>query len=249
MAYSPLLLLHIVSGTAGMLSGFVTVFLKKGARRHAIAGTVFVVSMVCLTLSGTYMAIVKHQPSNILGGALTFYMVVTAWMTARRPNGTPGLFDWSALLIAAGVAVAEVTFGIEAMRSPTGMIYENSAGPYFVFGAVAALAFIGDIRMLARGGIAGTKRLGRHLWRMCFALFVAAISIFLARQQVFPVLLQKTGVLIFLSFLPLMLLIFWMLRVRFAGAYKTNSKLVTNDYGVKMRALTSNPLENQLGRL
>lgn len=84
MSHSPLHLLHIASGTVGMLSGFVAVFLRKGSRRHALAGSVFVVSMLCLSLSGTYLATVKHQPGNILGGALTFYLVATAWMTARR---------------------------------------------------------------------------------------------------------------------------------------------------------------------
>jgi hypothetical protein len=74
--------------------------------------------------------------------------------------------------------------------------------------------------MLVRGGIAGTQRIARHLWRMCFALFIAAASIFLARQQVFPALFRRTGVLFFLSFLPLMLMIFWLIRVRFKNAYK-----------------------------
>jgi hypothetical protein len=73
--------------------------------------------------------------------------------------------------------------------------------------------------MLLRRSISATQRLARHLWRMCFALFVAAASIFLARQQVFPALFRKTGVLFFLSFLPLMLLIFWLIRVRFPNTY------------------------------
>ncbi len=258
MTHSPLLLLHIASGTVGMLSGFVAVFLRKGSRRHALAGSVFVVSMLCLSSSGTYLATVKHQPSNILGGALTFYLVVTAWMTARRRDGAPGIFDWGALLIVLGVAAAEVTFGFEAAMSPTGMKYDNPPWPYFIFGFVAALAFVGDVRMLARGGIAGTQRLARHLWRMCFALFVAAVSIFLARQQLFPAFLQKTGALVFLSFLPLILLVFWMLRVRFAKAYITNAKLGAQlDYAGGMRALTSSALsralsssqENRFGRL
>lgn len=104
--------------------------------------------------------------------------------------------------------------------------------------------------MFVRGGIAGTQRLARHLWRMCFALFIAAASIFLARQQLFPALLQKTGALIFLSFLPLILLVFWLLRVRFANAYKTEAKVGTPlDYAVGMQALTSSVLENPLGRL
>src|SRR3984885_14555355 len=220
MAHSPLLLLHILSGTVGMLSGFVAVFLRKGSRRHALAGSVFVVSMLCLSASGTYLATVKHQPGNILGGSLTFYLVATAWMTARRRDGAPGIFDWTALLVVLGVAAAEWTFGVEAAMSPTGMKYDYPPWPYFIFGSVAALAFAGDVRMLVRGGVSGTKRLARHLWRMCFALFIAAASIFLARQQVFPDVLRRTGVLVFLSFLPILLMIFWFLRIRFAHAYK-----------------------------
>jgi hypothetical protein len=262
MSHPPLLLLHIVSGTVGMLSGFVAVFLRKGSRRHALAGSVFVVSMLCLSSSGTYLATVKHQPGNILGGALTFYLVATAWMTARRREGAPGIFDWGAILIVLGVATAELTFGFEAAMSPTGMKYDYPPWPYFIFGFVAALAFAGDVRMLARGGIAGTQRLARHLWRMCFALFIAAASIFLARQQIFPILLQKTGALVFLSFLPLILLVFWTLRVRFAKAYKTHARVGTQpDSAVGMRGLTSSTLssplpsplsstlENRLGRL
>lgn len=76
--------------------------------------------------------------------------------------------------------------------------------------------------MLVRGGISGTQRIARHLWRMCFALFIAAASIFMARQQIFPALLRKTGVLFLLSFLPLILMIFWLIRVRFANAFKQN---------------------------
>lgn len=35
---SPILVLHIASGTLGVLSGFVAVFLLKGSHRHGIAG-------------------------------------------------------------------------------------------------------------------------------------------------------------------------------------------------------------------
>jgi hypothetical protein len=72
---------------------------------------------------------------------------------------------------------------------------------------------VGDVRQILRGEISGAHRLARHLWRMCFALFIASASIFLSRQRLFPVLLQRTGVLIFLSVLPLLLMIFWLVRV------------------------------------
>ncbi|MGA2019211.1 MAG: hypothetical protein ABSH02_01375 [Candidatus Sulfotelmatobacter sp.] len=224
MSFSPILLLHIASGTLGMLSGFVAIFLRKGSRRHGLAGSVFVISMLILSASGAYMAILKHQPGNILGGTLTFYLVATAWMTARRREEVTGIFDWGALLVVLAVAAVEVTCGFEAANNPTGLKYGYPPGPYFFMGSVAVLATVGDVRMLVRRGISGTPRLARHLWRMCFALFIAAASIFLARQERFPVLLRKTGVLVFLSILPLLLLIFWLVRVRFTNAYKKKEK-------------------------
>jgi hypothetical protein len=206
-----------------MLSGFVAAFLRKGSRRHGLAGNVFVIAMLTLSASGVYLALMKSQPGNILGGALTFYLVATAWMAARRRDPKTDILDWGALLFVVALAFIEVTLGLEAAMSPTGLKYDYPPGPYFFLGTVAVLATVGDIRMLVRRGISGTQRIARHLWRMCFALFIAAGSIFLARQQVFPELLRRTGVLLLLSFLPLILMIFWMVRVRFANAYKKMS--------------------------
>jgi len=215
MTISPILLLHIVSGTLGMLSGFVAVFLRKGSRRHSLAGDVFVITMLSMSASGAYMAVMKSQPGNVLGGTLTSYLVATAWMTARRRKEETGIFDWGALLVVFAVAAVEVTYGLEAARSQTGLKYGYPPGPYFFLGSVAVLATVGDVHMLVRGGISGTQRLARHLWRMCFSWFIAAASIFLARQHIFPAVLRKTGVLFLLSFLPLMSMIFWLVRVRF----------------------------------
>jgi hypothetical protein len=89
-----------------------------------------------------------------------------------------------------------------------------TAGPFVFLGSVALIAMIGDIRMLVRGGICGVQRIARHLWRMCFALFIASASIFLARQKLFPHFMRISGSLYLLSFLPLLLMIFWLFRVR-----------------------------------
>lgn len=236
MSHSPMLLLHISAGTLGMLSGFVAVFLLKGSRRHGLAGKVFVVSMLCLSATGTFLAVLKAEPGNILGGTLTFYLVITAWLTARRSDGKPGIFDWGALFVVLAIGVIEATFGIEAATSPTGLKYELPPWPFFLFSSVALLATVGDVRMLVRRGVSGTQRLARHLWRMCFALFVAAASIFLARQQLFPALMRKTGMLLLLSFLPLILMIFWLIRVRFANAYEKRVPVVVGETELSLSA-------------
>jgi hypothetical protein len=217
MQLSPLLGLHIASGTVGCLSGGFAAFFRKGSRRHALSGNIFVISMLTLAASGTLLAIVKDQPGNIIGGALTFYLVATAWMTARRRTGPPGLFDWIALILGAGVAAVDLTFGIEAVRKGTSHGYSAGPTPCSELSPYSPVA--GDVRMLLRHGISGAARVSRHLWRMCFAFFIAAASIFLARQQLFPAFLRSTGILYLLSFGPLILLAFWMVRVRFVRSF------------------------------
>jgi hypothetical protein len=216
----PLLALHIAGGMVGLLSGTVAMVYRKGSRAHSVAGLVFVVSMLSMASAGVLLAVMKSQPGNIVGGTLTLYLVATAWMTARRRDHGTGVFDWSALLLVLALAATEVSWGLEAAMSPTGMKYDYPPGPYFFMGSVAVLAATGDIRMFIRSGISGPHRIARHLWRMCFALFIASSSLFLARQQLFPALMRKTGTLVVLSFLPLGLMIFWIIRVRFANRYK-----------------------------
>jgi hypothetical protein len=46
--YSPLLWLHITGGAIGLLSGFLTLALRKGSRRHRVVGKVFAISMICM---------------------------------------------------------------------------------------------------------------------------------------------------------------------------------------------------------
>ena len=58
--------------------------------------------MLTMAAAAAYLAVVKHQPNNVGGGVLTFYLVGTAWLTAWRRDGETSRFDWAALLI--GVA-------------------------------------------------------------------------------------------------------------------------------------------------
>jgi hypothetical protein len=207
----------------GLLSGAVAVSFRKGSHGHRIAGIVFAMSMLSLGASGAYLAIMKFQPGNILGGIFTFYLVATSWMTVRRREAKPGIFDWGALLVILTVAAIQLTFGFQAIYSRTGLKYGYHPGPYFFIGSIALLLVVGDIRMLVRGGVSGTQRLVRHLWRMCFAWFIASASIFLARPHLFPVILRKSGVLYLLTLMPLIFMFFWLARVRFAKAYRGKS--------------------------
>jgi hypothetical protein len=226
MRYSPLLLLHITGGTVGLISGFITVALRKGSNRHRIAGYIFVTAMLIMASDGAYLALRKFEPGNILGGTLTFYMVATAAMAFRPRLLLTRLFDWSALLLATGVGAAELICAYQAAISPTGEWYGYPVGPYLIFGCIALLAGSGDLRMLLRNTMTRVQTLTRHLWRMCFGLFVASASVFLARPHLFPAIMRKSGALIFLTVLPLLLMLFWFIRVR-RSAHRGSSRIPT----------------------
>ncbi len=157
---------------------------------------------------------------NVLGGVLTFYLVATAWVTARHRDGETGIPDRIGLIAALGIAAVAVVYGIEAAHSPSGTKGGSPASSYILPGFVALLAALGDARILLFGGLHGAQRIARHLWRMCFGLFVACASIFLARPQLFPNVLGKTQVLFTLGILPLIVMVFWLVRVLFTNAFK-----------------------------
>src|SRR5580692_10889715 len=233
MPYSPSLLVHIAAGTVGLLSGTAAIIFRKGSARHAWAGRVFVVAMLTMASLAVYIAVGRHEPSNIGGGILTFYLIGTAWLTARRRDGETSRFDWIVLLIPLALGTLTWLHGIKIVRS--GESSENGVpvGMTFFMGTIMLLAATGDIRMMLRGGVFRTQRIARHLWRMCFGLFIASGSFFLGPsnrplrllttvgigQHLSPALFS-TNLYLILTILPLILLVFWLIRVRFANAYK-----------------------------
>jgi uncharacterized membrane protein len=59
----------------GLLSGTAAISFRKGSPRHVLAGRIFVASMLTMAIGAVYLAILRHQPNNIGGGILTFYLI------------------------------------------------------------------------------------------------------------------------------------------------------------------------------
>jgi len=224
----PLLILHISGGMIGLLSGTAAMIFRKGALLHILAGRVFVGAMLTMGASATSLAVLKNDPNNIGGGILTVYLIMTAWLTARRKDGETSRWDWLALVIPMAIGILGWKSGLDALRSGTGEKYGVPAGMHLFLGSVCLLAAAGDVRMLLSGGVSGARRLGRHLWRMCFGLFIASGSFFFGGGNRPLRLLSSMGIARFLplsfftmrvylvlTILPLAFLVFWLLRVRF----------------------------------
>jgi hypothetical protein len=212
--HTTLTMLHICGAIVGLLSGFMAMALRKGSGLHGAAGTVFFVSMLIMSSAGAYMAaFIKPNNGNVMGGILTFYLVGTGWMAARRRDRKVGVFDWSALAVALGIGAAGMTWGFQAASSPTGLKDGYPPFMYFVFASIALLFVASDIRMIARGGVFGAKRIARHLWRMSLALLFAMISFYPARAHLFPRWLNQTNLLYVPHVLLIGAMFFWLYRV------------------------------------
>ncbi|MBL7996589.1 hypothetical protein JNM05_14575 [bacterium] len=155
----------------------------------------------------------EPQRVSVIAGALAFYLVITALLTVRPPRAQGSLWiDASAMLVGLTVGIFSVTLGFEGVNN-NGKLDGQPIVPVFIFGAVALLAAFGDMRMMARG-VQGTRRIARHLWRMCFALFIASGSFFLGQADKIPEPLRIIPLLMALALAPLLLLLYWLWRVR-----------------------------------
>jgi hypothetical protein len=212
--------LHIGGGSIGIVSGYAAVSVRKGARLHRLFGSVFFIAMLVMGTMGLALSVWVAQFGNIAGGALATYLVATAWLTVKQKAGTTGRLDVALFVAVLATAGLLLYWGLLASLSPKHAFQGYGAALYYVFGSFAALFAALDLKVILRGGIAGAARIARHLWRMCFALFFAAASFFLGQQKVMPAFMHGSPLLYIPALAPLALMIFWLVRVRFAGWFR-----------------------------
>jgi hypothetical protein len=221
MAYSSLLIFHICGAIVGLLSGTAALIFRKGFRYHRAAGNVFFASMLVMSASGAAIAaFIKPNMGNVFGGVVTFYLVATGWLTVLRKEKETGLPEFGLLLVALAAGAGGLTYGWEAAHSTTGLKEGYPPAPYIIFGCLSSLSAASDVRMLIRGGVSGPARIARHLWRMCVAFLIAALSFFLGKQQHFPQAIRGSQILNVPMILILIIMIYWLVRVRVTNSYK-----------------------------
>ena len=218
---------HVGCGTAGLVSGTVAALAPKGESLHRTAGTVFSVSMLVMAIFAGWLAIaIPDQLSNLLGAILTFYLVATGWLTVRRKQRTIGRAEKFMLAATLCLCVALGGLSVAEAAGTVPSVQRQLLFATYMVTAIAAVAAIGDARLVLQGGIADTARVARHLWRMLTALFLSFGSGFgngLARLLPGP-FHGPPPLFLAPMLLPLGLLIFWMIRVRLTGWRKQDAR-------------------------
>jgi uncharacterized membrane protein len=207
---SPVLPIHIAAGGVALVLGAVALSVKKGGTIHRRGGLLFVYAMLVMGMTAAILG-------NVGGGLMAIYFVVTALTTVRPVSPWTRRINVAALVLVAGLASLDILGGVKAFNNPRGSLNGVPFAMFFFLATIMILAAIGDVRIMRFGLPRGGPRLARHLWRMCFALFIAAGSFFSIRERVAKIFPQPLTTAP-MRMLPILLIFgamfYWLWRVR-----------------------------------
>lgn len=207
------LFVHVLAAVLGLLTGYVALGVSKGSPLHRKAGMFFVYVMVTMAITGALMAVGRATAPaiNIATALLTFYLVITGMTSVGSPAGWSRRLDVIAMMFGAATGAICVVFAVAAIGQ--GGAASGTAYPLVMFGAVALSAANGDRKVIRDGALKGSPRLMRHLWRMCFALFVSSLAFYLGRVQL-PLMLRNPAFRAAGALLPLAAIAYWKWQLR-----------------------------------
>lgn len=217
-----LLIGHIGGGALGILSGAVALASRKGAGAHRAAGAFFfVVMFACYGIAVVVSPFLSDgQVTNTIAGASALYLLISGVATARSRVVAASVWHVVGLLIAFAIGGVCLYFNYLGSLTPEGSVDGSPTEALAIFIVAASIAAAGELHVLLRGRLPENARIARHLWRMCFSLFIASGSFFLGQQQVMPEWMRGSPVLIALALAPLAAMAFWIIRIRIGRNFK-----------------------------
>jgi uncharacterized membrane protein len=201
---------HVIGGVTGVVSGLVALYTLKGGPLHRRSGTIFVYAMLLMSLSGAVLAVGRQSAAmNIPAGLITAYLVFTGLLAVQPRWEGSARIERGAMLTAFALGAATIASAFVSAAAG----HRAFAPPLIIFGALALSAGAGDLRMIRAGGLQGTARVKRHLWRMSVALFIASASFFLGPVRRIPEPLRLPALRL-IPFLVLATMAYWLWRYR-----------------------------------
>ena len=207
------LISHFGAALVALAAGGIALAVTKGGRLHKQTGIVFTYAMIASGLVAAAIAAYERKGNSVVSGLFAAYLAFTA-ATAVKPIRYGGRrLDIALMILAFALAGGTYAYGVVAWQSPHHMFTGVPVGMYLFMGTICLLAALGDARMIRAPRARGTRRLTRHLWRMCFSLFIATGSFFLGQMQFVPAPIRVLPLLVLLAVAPLLLLLYWAWRV------------------------------------
>ncbi len=199
-----ILFIHIVSASCALLGAYAALIAPKGGALHRRAGAFFVWSMIVMGVAASILGRAKGELG--VAGPMIAYLVITGVATMRKPETVPRWLPRGLMALGFGIGTWILAASVIALVDPRP---DEGLAAGFITGCLLLIAAFGDLRVVMRGPSRGSARLLRHMWRMCYAAFVATGSFFLGQADEIPGPLRVWPVLIFLAFLPALAMFYY----------------------------------------
>ncbi|MFT3910884.1 MAG: hypothetical protein QM737_15810 [Ferruginibacter sp.] len=217
MTFTIFLVLHILGGSVGLLSGTINLVRKKGDKRHKLVGKFFLYGMLTAGISSLALSIIHPNYFLFIVGLFTIYLIATGsrylHLKMLGHNQQPAKIDWAITIIMLLTGLIFIGFGIKLL-----VVGKLFGIVFIVFGALAIFLVRIDFKNYKGKIVAKNYWLLSHLQRMTGA-YIASLTAFLAvNATYFPE--QIPGFIFWL--LPTVILV--PLIFKWTNKYKVDNK-------------------------
>lgn len=174
-----LIYIHVISGAIALLSGSVSLVVKKGSFLHRKSGLVFVFTMIISALVSMYVAVQPTHTSPFLlsVGILTIYFVLGGYLALRYKKKHVNLLADKCL------ALAMFVIGIAMISHPLYVDYLNIV--MLVFGVLGTVFAIKDFANFYFHEELHKQWLTLHLGKITGG-YISAFTAFIVVNQYIP---------------------------------------------------------------
>lgn len=209
-----------------MLHGYIVAEFGNNARRSQNCRGVY--ALLIMGVGGSVLAIARGKESQVSAGLVIAYFMITALNTVREPTARRRRIDCAMAGVGLGLGLTGVALTVHALRAGVYYVDGTPVAAGLVARSVLLPAGLGDLRVLRTGALRGGPRLYRHLWRMCYAFFIATGSFFLGQADEIPAVIRYWPALYVLAFTPLLALAYWAWRLRPRRRERTLGAMTTS---------------------
>ena len=184
LIFNVVLILHIVGGSIGLITGMLNLIRPKGGKNHRFIGKLFFVAMLTAGISSLVLACLHPNYFLFMVGVFTTYMVISGqlYQKFKPQNKRDSLFtEWTITLIMFLFALVFIGIGIYSL------INSNLFGLVFItFGSLGLLFVTQDYKNYK--GLSKSKNfwLMAHLQRMTGGLIAALTAFLVVNANYFP---------------------------------------------------------------
>ncbi|BBN82505.1 hypothetical protein PA25_24900 [Pseudoalteromonas sp. A25] len=210
---STVLYVHILFGAIAVIAGYVALFTKKGKARHIQFGNWFVVTMILMAISGVVIAYLMPMIITVFAGLYTMYLVLTGVGVFKLADKRRSYYNIAMMITSLLIGLSSLVCAYWAAQSETGLYQRVSIEPYIMFGVLPLISAILDIRYMRVQTLTSKMRISRHVWRMCFAMFIAVGSFVGQGLKSAPEAVANFVLVEYADAIILLIMLYWLIKV------------------------------------